>query len=179
MRSAEGSVAMDGIGKSRATEELIANVLETRFENFDQATLENAKARIIDVIGCLIAGANAPGNPGLLNLVKGWGGRKEATILIHGSKLPAHNAAMVNSIMARSFDFEPVGPIIDNVLVPTHIGGTTVTTAITMGEMKNVSGREVLDRRAGQVKQSGVVNLRKFGPIRRRKQEIKHRENLG
>ena len=87
----------------------MANVLDTRFENFDQATLTSAKSRIIDVVGCLIGGANAAGNSVLIDLVKEWGGKEEATILAHGVKVPAHNAAMVNSVMARSFDFDPHG----------------------------------------------------------------------
>ena len=38
-------------------ERLSANVLDTSFKDFDDETLENAKKRIIDVIGCLIGGA--------------------------------------------------------------------------------------------------------------------------
>ena len=135
---------MSSTAKSTPIEELSANILDTRFENFDQATLDNAKSRIIDVVGCLIAGANAAGNPALIDLVKEWGGKEEATILIHGGRVPAHNAAMVNSIMARSFDFEALVPLIDGVQIPSHISGTTVPTAITMGEMKGVNGKELI-----------------------------------
>src|SRR5512139_3109421 len=99
-------------------EQLAANVLETRFENFDPATVQHAKNRMIDVVGCLIEGANAPGNFSLVNLMKEWGGKEEATILIHGGKAPAHNVAMVNSIMARSYDFEPVDVSVENTIVP-------------------------------------------------------------
>jgi 2-methylcitrate dehydratase PrpD len=135
---------MSGTAKSTAIEELSANVLDTRFENFDQATLDNAKSRIVDVVGCLIAGANAAGNPALIDLVREWGGKGEATILIHGGKVPAHNAAMANSIMARSFDFEALMPLIDGVQLPAHISGTTVMTAITLGEMHGINGRELI-----------------------------------
>ena len=100
--------------KDTPIEELAANILNTRFENFDKATLDNAKSRIIDVVGCSIGGANAAGNSALIDIVRDWGGKQEATILAYGGKIPAHNAAMVNSIMARSFDFEALVPqIID------------------------------------------------------------------
>lgn len=128
----------------KAIEELVANVLGTRFESFDEAMLENAKDRIIDTVGCLIAGANAPGNLELVDLVKDWGGKEEATILIHGSKAPAQNAAMVNSIMVRSFDCEPNGVLVDNILIPSHISGTTVPTTLTMGETLGASGKELI-----------------------------------
>ena len=126
------------------TEELVDNVLKTRFESFDETIIENAKNRIIDTVGCLIAGANAPGNLELIDLVKDWGGKDEATILIDGSKGPAQNVAMVNSIMARSFDSEPNGALVDGVLIPSHISGTTVMTAVTMGEMMTVNGKELI-----------------------------------
>src|SRR5512143_2514192 len=83
-----------------------ANIANTRYEEFDKATLDLAKNRVIDVLGCLIGGAKAPGNLPLLKLVKRWGGKKEATILVHGGKAPAQMVAMMNTIMARSFDFE-------------------------------------------------------------------------
>jgi 2-methylcitrate dehydratase PrpD len=125
-------------------EALSANILETRFETLDQAIVENAKCRIIDVLGCAIAGVKADGNEGLVNLVRDWGGKQEASILVHGIKVPVHNAAMVNSILARSFDFEALVPQINGADIPAHISGTTVTTAMTLGEMKETTGKELI-----------------------------------
>ena len=125
-------------------QELARNVLETRFESFDKETVEQAKNRIIDVIGCLIGGADAPGCKMMVDLVKEWGGKEESTILIHGGKAPAHNVAMVNSIMCRSFDFEPVEAYVGGRNVPAHISGTTVPTAIAVAEQKAASGKELI-----------------------------------
>lgn len=125
-------------------EKLAKNVLETRFESFDKDTVEHAKNRIMDVIGCLIGGANASGCKMVVDLVKQWGGKKESTILVHGGKAPAHNVAMVNSIMARSYDFEPVEPFIDGIGTPAHISGTTVPTAISVAEQRGTSGKDLL-----------------------------------
>jgi 2-methylcitrate dehydratase PrpD len=137
-------IPLNANNKKTPIEELIANVLETRFENFDHATVEHAKNRIIDVVGCLIGGANAPGNLPLIDLIKDWGGKGEATILIHGGKAPAHHVAMVNSIMARSYDFEPVDVSVDNTILPHHTSGTTVMTGIAMGEVMAVDGKELI-----------------------------------
>jgi 2-methylcitrate dehydratase PrpD len=135
---------MNSLAESTIIERLAANVLETRFENLDWADLEHARNRIIDVVGCLIGGANAPGNSGLVDLVRDWGGKEEATILIHGGKAPAHNVALVNSIMCRSFDFEPVSPTVEGRSAPGHVSGSTVTTTITMGEVRDINGKELL-----------------------------------
>jgi 2-methylcitrate dehydratase PrpD len=135
---------MNNTAESSPIEKLVANVLETRFENFNQKDLEHAKNRVIDTIGCLIGGAKDPGNPELVKLVRDWGGKEEATILVHGGRVPAQNAAMINSIMARSFDFGTVSAAYEDRWAATHLSETTVMTAITMGEVKNVNGREFL-----------------------------------
>ena len=127
-----------------AIEKLAANVLETRFENFDAATLEKNKYRIIDTLGCLIGGAGDAGNHELVNLFRETGGKEEATVLIHGGKVPVGNAAFANSIMARSFDFEPVSPLVEGFSCPGHTSGTTVPTAISLAEAADVDGRELI-----------------------------------
>ncbi len=88
---------MEGVNARTAIEALADNVLNARFEDIDRETVENTKKRILDVIGCAIGGASAPGNPALIKLVKDWGGKEEAVILAHGIRVPACNAAMVSS----------------------------------------------------------------------------------
>jgi 2-methylcitrate dehydratase PrpD len=128
----------------RAVEALVDNVLKTRFEDIDQATIENTKNRILDVIGCAIGGARAHNNSALVNLVKKWGGKKEATILTYGVKAPVPDVAWANSILCRSFDWEPLVTVVDGKRYPGHISGTTVPTALTLGESKGISGRELI-----------------------------------
>lgn len=125
-------------------EKIAANVLETRFENIDAATLEKTKYRIIDTLGCLIGGSTDAGNPELISLFRDTGGKEEATILIHGGKVPVGNAAFVNSIMARSFDFEPVSPLVEGFSCPGHISGTTVPTAVSISELVDADGKELI-----------------------------------
>jgi 2-methylcitrate dehydratase PrpD len=130
--------------KGTYVEVLSANILNTRFENISESLLENAKNRIIDVVGCSIGGAKAAGNSALVDLVKSWGGKEESTILGYGGKIPSQNAAMVNSIMARSFDFEVVGSMVEGEWIGSHISGTTVITAIAMGEATGIDGKELI-----------------------------------
>ncbi len=130
--------------KGTYIEALSANIVNTRFENISKNIIENVKNRIIDVAGCSIGGAKAPGNPALVDLVRLWGGREESSILGYGGKVPAQNAAMVNSIMARSFDFEVVGSMVDGEWIGSHIGGTTAITALAMGEAAGINGKELI-----------------------------------
>ncbi len=125
-------------------EELVDNILVTRYETFSVEVVDNAKKRVIDVIGCSIGGANAPGCSMVVDLVKEWGGKKEATILVHGGKVPAHNAAMLNSIMARSYDYEVCCAHVEDAVLPSHIAGTTVSTAVALAEQRSLSGKELI-----------------------------------
>lgn len=130
-----------------AIEELVSNVLDHKFETFSDEAIDDAKKRFIDVIGCIIGGVNGSGNSALLDLVRGWGGKKEATILVHGDRVPVHNAAMVNCIMCRSFDYETCGPLSEGEAagrMTGHICGTTEPTALTVAEHKGSSAKELI-----------------------------------
>jgi 2-methylcitrate dehydratase PrpD len=127
-----------------AIEALSANVLDTKFENFDRVTVENAKNRILDVIGCAIGGANAPGNQALVELIKDTGGKPEASILVWGGKVPALNAALVNSILCRSYDYEVMSVLVEGKQYPSHHAATMVMTALAMAEATGANGREMI-----------------------------------
>ncbi len=127
-----------------AIEAFSANVVNTRFEALQKIDIEGAKKRIIDVLGCLIGGANAPGNAALLGLVRNWAGKGESTILVHGGKAPSQNVAMLNTIMARSFDFEVMSYVYKGQGIASHHAATLVPTALALAEAGRISGKEMI-----------------------------------
>lgn len=145
-------------GGSAVTDALIQNILETKFENIPQETVDNTKRRILDLIGCIIGGAKCDGSEGLADIVGNWGGKEEASILGYGYKGPAHNAAMVNAIFGRSFDWGPLTLVIEGDGKPgtvyidgkpirrfaNHISETTIPAALALGEGKGISGKELI-----------------------------------
>lgn len=130
--------------KKSIIEALSENVLNTRFEDIDQITIDITKWRILDMLGCAIGGARGDGNPELAALVADWGGKKESTILAFGFKGPAHNVAMVNCIFGRTFDRGPLTNIINGKRFPNHITETTILTALALGEIEGISGKEFI-----------------------------------
>lgn len=128
------------------TKELISNVLETKFNMFSDEVIEDVKKRFIDVIGCAIGGANASGNSIIIDLVTDWGGKKESTILVYGNRLPAHNAAMANCIMCRSYDYEACLNANSEAWgrMTGHICGTTEPTALAVAEQKGSTGKDMI-----------------------------------
>jgi 2-methylcitrate dehydratase PrpD len=135
---------MDDSRNKKIVEALLENILNARYKDLDQPTVYNAKNRIKDVVGNILGGAGAPDNAALVNLVKDWGGKREATILGYGLKAPAPSVAWVNSILCNSFDSAPLVTIIDKKRFPSHISGATVPTAITMGESGHITGKELI-----------------------------------
>ncbi len=126
------------------SQQLARNVVETSFRSFDQKAVQKAKWRILDAVGCAAVGVRAAGTAILRDIVKDWGGKEESTILVYGGRVPAHNAAMLNSLMTRSFDFEPVEAEGEYKSSPAHISGTTVPTALALAERTAASGRDLI-----------------------------------
>ncbi|MCG2621443.1 MmgE/PrpD family protein [Arthrobacter sp. I2-34] len=115
------------------------------FEAIDVRTLARAKVRLIDSLGNIAAGHRAQGNDAVLQLAGRWGGTPEATVLVHGLRVPAQTAAMANAVMMRSYDFEAIGaegP--DRMQVAAHISGTTVPVALAVAERQRSTGRQLL-----------------------------------
>lgn len=96
-----------------------------------------ARSRMMDVLGCAFGGARAPGNEALLDLMRNKGGRGESTVWVYGDRLPLEEAAMVNSVLCRSYDYE--------VMTPAHLYATIIPVALSVGEARGRSLREVLD----------------------------------
>ncbi|MEZ2391889.1 MmgE/PrpD family protein [bacterium RCC_150] len=121
------------------------HVAGTGFENLDAGSVARAKVRIIDALGNIAAGHRGQGNDALLRLARHWGGAPESRVLVHGTRLPAHNAAMVNAVMMRSYDFEPIGAEYeDQTQTAAHISGTTVPVALAVAEQQHSSGKDLL-----------------------------------
>lgn len=127
------------------TETVSSHISGAGFEAFDARTVERAKVRILDSLGNIAAGHRAQGNEALVTLASRWGGTSEATVLVHGLRVPAHNAAMLNAAMMRSYDFEAIGaegP--GQTQAPAHISGTTIPVALAVAEQMHAGGRDLL-----------------------------------
>ena len=127
------------------TETVSSHIVGTDFGAFDDRTVARAKIRILDSLGNIAAGHRAQGNDMLLALAARWGGTPEASVLVHGLRVPAHTAAMLNAAMMRSYDFEAIGaegP--DRTQSAAHLSGTTVSVALAVAEQQRVGGRDLL-----------------------------------
>ena len=122
------------------TEKKLAQyVSDSTYSDLPRESVDVIKKVILTIMGTTIAGATAEGCDALISQVREWAGKKEATILVYGGKVPAHNAAMVNSFMARALDF------CDAMSPGIHIGSSAVPVALASAELVGgCSGKDFL-----------------------------------
>lgn len=109
--------------------QLVEYILHTRYEDLPAEIVELTKGFFLNILGTTIAGARMEGCEALASQVMDWGGKKEATILLYGGKVPAYNAAFINSYMARALDVD------DGIRPGMHVGASAVPAALATSEM--------------------------------------------
>ncbi|MEO8692379.1 MAG: MmgE/PrpD family protein [Acidimicrobiales bacterium] len=123
-----------------AVVDLAANVAATRFEDLAPGDVIATKHVVLDTLATLLAGSGEPPFEQLVSFFRNEGGRPEATILVHGGKVPARNAVVVNSAMARAIDLDDVH---EESIV--HTGVAVVPAALAVAERQGaISGRELV-----------------------------------
>ncbi len=127
------------------TREYSKFAINTHFDDLPEEAIERFKVRLLDSIGVIAASMHAGGIDECVDLFGGVGGSEEATILFHGVRLPADKASLVNSMMARSFDYEPVGgEFVDGTAGAAHISGSSIPCMLAMGELVHASGKDAI-----------------------------------
>lgn len=127
------------------TREYTKFLLETRYEDIPQEEIERFKIRLLDTVGVIAAGTRAGCMKECTDLFAEIGGAEEATILFFGNRLPADKASLMNSMMARSFDYEPVGgEFIDRTTGAAHISGSSIPCMLAVGELTHASGKDAI-----------------------------------
>ena len=123
----------------QAEKQLARYISAIEYKDLPEKVIRSIKNIILNITGTTVAGSNREGCKAIVDVARKWGGVEEATVLIHGGKLPAHNAAFVNGYMARALD-------IDDAMFPgMHVGASTVATALAMAEQSGgCSGKDFI-----------------------------------
>lgn len=98
------------------------------------------KAFLLDTVGLMVAGVNAPGCDQVLDQLAEWGGRGESTLFGRRMNLPAPYAALGNALAAHAFDFDDTHERGD-----MHAYAVVFPAALAVAErVGGVSGKELL-----------------------------------
>jgi 2-methylcitrate dehydratase PrpD len=138
----------------KAEEKLVTFIHDTRFADIPSAALKTVKQQVLAVIGTTIGGATADGCETAVQLYRELGGKQEATILVHGGRIPAQDAAFVNGVMARALDF------CDALAPGPHPGSAVIPAAIAASELAGqCSGKDFITAVAVGTEVAARLNL--------------------
>lgn len=125
------------------TEELSRYIVEATYAELPSEVVEAAKACVLDSLGCTIGGTRLRPAQLVMDLVTGWGGAAQATVLGVGSRIPAPHAAYVNAYLNNVLDFDDTGSGPPFVTY-SHPASSVIPAALAVGEWVGASGSALL-----------------------------------
>ncbi len=121
---------------SRQIAEFAVNL---KYEDLPDNVINEVKRFLYDSIGCAYGGYHTKDVNILREIYKEMGGKKEASLIGFGDKMPAVNATLVNSLMIRALDFNDIYWKED----PSH-PSDLIPAALAVGEMVDASMKDVI-----------------------------------
>lgn len=123
--------------------DLAEHALTVQYEDLPPPAVENTRRRLFDMVGCAIGGSGLDDVRALADTL-GAPTDEGATGIGFGRSFPVQDAALLNCVAGRSFDWGPLTLIVDGERVPSHISETSVLTGLAVGEHLGVTGEELL-----------------------------------
>ena len=113
--------------------------LKLKYEDLPENVVGEVKRYLYDSVGCSYGGYHTKDVNILRDIYTEMGGKKEASLLGFGDKMPAVNATLVNSLMVRALDFNDIYWKED----PSH-PSDLIPAALAVGEMVDASMQDVI-----------------------------------
>ena len=114
-------------------------VIKLKYEDLPKEVVNEVKRYLYDSIGCAYGGYHTKDVKILHDIYKEMAGKKEATVIGFGDKLPAVNTTLINSLMIRALDFNDIYWKED----PSH-PSDLIPAALSVGELVGASMKEVI-----------------------------------
>lgn len=125
---------------SRSLESEIAEfIAHLNYDDLPSEIVEDTKFRIMDWIGCALAGARAEPSRIICKMAKSMGGVAQGTLIKEGVKIPISQAAWANGAMGHVVEFDD-----GHRLAVAHPGAVTVPVALALGEYLGSTGKEIV-----------------------------------
>ncbi|MBQ7116481.1 MAG: MmgE/PrpD family protein [Clostridia bacterium] len=123
------------------TSKLSRYVADLKYEHLPDSVIEQTKLFIADYYAACFAGyrINKPLNDVMLPLLLEMGGKSESTVLFSKEKLPAANAAFMNTVYAHGADMDD-----GNRKSAGHIGAHVMSAVFALAEVLNSTWGEVI-----------------------------------
>ncbi len=125
--------------EKKISEKLTEFGLGLTYEDIPSPVVEKTKDLVLDTLGICVASATMDFGRNILRLVKAWGGMPEAAVVGAKAKVPAHNAALANGVLAHGLDYDDTHT--ESVV---HPSACLVPVALAVGEKHGRSGRNLM-----------------------------------
>lgn len=100
----------------KVEDRVVSFIEDATYDDLNETDIDIVKKQILTLVGCIIAGSSNMGCEEVVEIARDLGGKEEATILVHGGKVPAQQAAFVNGVMGRALD------VCDHIKPGMHVG---------------------------------------------------------
>lgn len=110
-----------------------------KLENLPQEAVQRAKQRVLDTVGCLVAGYQAGIADTIRSFVLAQGGSAEATLLPDGRKTTVSLACLAHATYIHGLELSDAAP-----RGTVHPGNEIVPAAIAVAEKRGVGGAAVI-----------------------------------
>lgn len=121
---------------SRQIAEFAVNL---KYEDLPKEVVNEVKRYLYDSVGCAYGGYHTKDVNILRDIYKEMGGNSQAALIGFGDKMPAVNAALVNSLMIRALDFNDIYWKED----PSH-PSDLIPAALSAAELSGASMKDVI-----------------------------------
>ena len=164
----------DGTGEERLTvhkstaaiDAFADHVAASTFEALSDIEIGKAKTFLLDSIGVGIAGSGGASMDALRAIVSSWGAGDEATVWVTGERLPAQQAAIINSYQIHCLEFDCVheGAVV-------HPMATVLSAMMAHAERRAlagapVNGRDFLAALCAGIDVATLIGVAATGPVR-------------
>ena len=121
------------------TKKICDFILNTKYEDLPEKAIENAKGRILDSIGCGIAGTSEETGAIVKKFLVDNGGNEQATVINSKIKSSVTSGAFANGILMHSMDFDD-----NSKPAMAHTTTCVLPAALAVGQHLNASGQDIL-----------------------------------
>ena len=119
--------------------EIVNFIEKTDFEDLPSDVVSKAKEGVIDFLGCTLLGTRNDAGKIILNYVKGLEAKPEVSVLGAGFKTSMALASLATGTCSHADDFDDI-----SWSLPGHPSVTVLPVVMSIGELLNCSGRDIL-----------------------------------
>lgn len=131
--------AQDRTAAAGLTQGLADRACAVHYDRLSAEARQLARQCVLDYVAVTLAGTSEPLATIVLAEMQEQGGFPNATVFLHGTKLPALSAALVNGTAAHALDYDDV-----NLAMPGHPSVAILPGLLALAEERHASGSDLI-----------------------------------